>query len=92
MLHLNYKTKELISEEEKSQEEVSYAVESQKLQYQSNLLATQRYLSEAKKNLGDVKTEYPLDFEKIVTLTNNIEALEKGLEVLKNLGKELGFE
>lgn len=65
MLHLNYKTKELISEEEKSQEEeVSYAVESQKLQYQSNLLATQRYLSEAKKNLGDVKTEYPLDFEK----------------------------
>ena len=92
MLHLNYKTKELISEEKKSQEEVSYAVESQKLQYQSNLLATQRCLSENKKSLGDAKTEYPLDFQKIAALTNNIEALEKGLEVLKNLGKELGFE
>ena len=75
---MNYKTKELISEEQKSQEEILYAVESQKLQYQSDLLATQKYLTETKKNLEIAKTEYPLDFEKIVGLTNSVEAFEKG--------------
>ena len=92
MLYLNYKTKELISQEEKSQEEVNYAVKSQKLQYQSNLLATERSLSEARNRLKIAKTEYPLDFEKIMDLLSDVESLQKGFNALKEIGKELGFE
>lgn len=62
-----------------------------KLQYQSNLLATQKSLGEAQKELADAKTEYPLDFKKVIKLKDTVESLEKGLEALKELGKELGF-
>lgn len=89
---LNYKEQKLLSEEQKSQKEVEYAVKSTKLQYQSNLLATQSALDEAKKKLNDLKCEYPLNFEEVINTTNEVESLEKGLATLQSLGKELGFE
>jgi hypothetical protein len=49
-------------------------------------------LDDAKKNLAEAKTEYPIDFKKIVELHNSVESYEKGLEVLKEIGEELGFE
>lgn len=62
------------------------------LQYQSNLLKTQQSLDDAKKNLAEAKTKYPLDFKEIVGLYNSVEGYEKGLKILKEIGKELGFE
>lgn len=71
---------------------MEYAVKSTKLQYQADLLKTQQSLDEAKKNLAEAKTEYPMNFEKVVNLYNEVESYEKGLKVLKEIGKELGFE
>lgn len=76
----------------KVQKDVEYAVKSTKLQYQADLLKTQQFLDEAKKNLAEAKTEYPMSFEKVVNLYNEVESYEKGLTVLKEIGKELGFE
>lgn len=39
-----------------------------------------------------VKQEYPLNFEAVMNVITEVESLEKGLEALKDLGKELGFE
>ena len=63
-----------------------------KLQYQANLLATQSALDEAKKELSDLKCAYPFDFEEVINTTDEVESLKKGLDTLKLLGKELGFE
>lgn len=89
---LNYKEQKLLSEEQKSQKEIEYAVKSTKLQYQANLLATQSALDKAKKKLSDLKCAYPLDFEEVINTADEVESLEKGLDTLKSLGKELGFE
>lgn len=91
-MKLNYKEQKLISEEQKTSSEIEYAVKSQKLQYQANLLATQSALDEAKKKLNDLKCEYPLNFVEVINVTNEVESLEKGLATLQSLGKELGFE
>lgn len=91
-MKLNYKEQKLLSAEEQSQQVIEYAVKSTKLQYQANLLATQKSLEEAKNELAEAKTEYPLDFGKVVSLQDSVESLEKGLKALKNLGKELGLE
>lgn len=90
-MRLNYKEQKLLSEEEKSQKDVEYAVKSTKLQYQSNLLATQQSLETAKNELAEAKTEYPLDFNLVVSLMDKVESLEKGLKALNDLGKELGL-
>lgn len=42
--------------------------------------------------LAEVKTEYPLDFGKVVSLQDSVESLEKGLKALENLGEELGLK
>ena len=89
---LDYKEQKLLSEEQKSQKEIEYAVKSTKLQYQANLLATQSALDEAKKKLSDLKCAYPFDFEEVISTADEVESLKKGLDTLKSLGKELGFE
>lgn len=33
-----------------------------------------------------------MNFERVVNLYNEVESYEKGLKVLKEIGKELGFE
>jgi hypothetical protein len=48
-------------------------------------------LAEAKDKLKSLKQEYPIDFQKIVDVTNNIRDLEDGVKILNALRKELGF-
>lgn len=91
-MKLNYREKKLLLAGEQSQQAIEYAVKSTKLQYQANLLATQKSLEEAKNELAEAKTEYPLDFGKVVSLQDSVESLEKGLEALENLGEELGLK
>jgi hypothetical protein len=48
-------------------------------------------LGEAKQQLKDLKTEYPLDIEAIVEKSLNIRDYEDGIEIILSLQKEFGF-
>ena len=90
-MKINYKTKTLISPEEKESKEVEYMVGLAKLQFEADLLETRKALEESKAELADLKTEYPLDVTKIIKCQVEIEALEDGINRMNALGKELGF-
>lgn len=90
-MKIDYKKKVLLSSEEVDNSKVEFAVEDTKLQLESSLLATKRSLAEAKDKLKSLKQEYPIDFQKIVDVTNTIRDLEDGVKILNALRKELGF-
>lgn len=90
-MKINYKEKALLSSEENTQKEVEFMVEDQKLQFQSDLLATKRELATAKARVEDLKTEYPLNVEAIIEAQLEQEALEDGLKRMEALKKEFGF-
>lgn len=87
---INYKEKKVLSDNDSK--DVQYAVESQKLQYQSNLLATRSALAEQNKILEDLKCQYPLDFEALSCAYSKVQSLTKGIQFLDKLGKDLGFK
>ena len=88
-MKINYKEKTLIQGE--NQKEVEFLVEDQKLQLQSDVLATKRDLAAAKMQLDDLKTDYPLDIDAIIATQLKIEALEDGLTRLSKLQEELNL-
>ena len=90
-MRINYKEKKLLSQEETNSQEVAFAVEDAKLQLQSDILATKKSLEAKKSELQDAKTAYPLNVEKIISLSSEIEGYEDGLKKLKSLQEELGF-
>ena len=90
-MKIDYKKKVLLSSEEVDESKVEFAVEDTKLQLESSLLATKRSLAEAKEKLKSLKQEYPINFQKIVDVTNNIRDLEDGIKTLNSLKKEFGF-
>ena len=90
-MKINYKKKELLSQEETSMKEVEFAVEDAKLQLQSDILATKKSLENSKAALQDAKNTYPLDTARISNLISEVEGFEKGIKVLEDLQKEFGF-
>ena len=90
-MKINYKEKALLSSEENTQKEVEFMVEDQKLQFQSDLLATKRDLATAKAKVEDLKTDYPLDLGAIIEAQLEVEALEDGLLRMEKLQEEFGF-
>lgn len=90
-MKVDYKTKKLLSEEQVAKSQVDYAVESTKLELQSNLLATKKSLEEAKAELDSLKKDYPLDLEAIVEVSLKVRDYEDGLKIIEALQKEFGF-
>ena len=90
-MKINYKEKALLSPEDNAQKEVEFMVEDQKLQFQSDLLATKRDLATAKAKVEDLKTDYPLDLGAIIEAQLEVEALEDGLSRMEKLQEEFGF-
>ena len=90
-MKINYKEKALLSSQENTQKEVEFMVEDQKLQFQSDLLATKRDLATAKAKVEDLKTDYPLDLGAIIEAQLEVEALEDGLSRMEKLQEEFGF-
>ena len=91
-MKINYKEQKLISEETKTKEELSVYIQKTDLELQSALLATQQSVIETELKLADAKTEYPLNIEKILCLTSELESLQNGIECLKKLRNEYGFK
>ncbi len=90
-MRINYKKKEVLSQEESSTQDVQYAVESAKLQLASDILATKKSIQSIEVKLQEAKTEYPLDTQKIVDLKTTLESFQKGLKSLEELKDELGL-
>lgn len=91
-MKINYKTKQLISQEESETQDVQFAIDKAKLQLQSDILATRKSLADKKKEIEEAKTECPLDSLKIISLISEAEGFENGLKKLAELQKELGLE
>ena len=90
-MKINYKEQKLISEETKTKEELSVYIQKTDLELQSALLATQQSVIETELKLADAKTEYPLNIEKVLGLTAELESLKNGIECIEKLRKEYGF-
>lgn len=90
-MRLNYKTKELLSQETVNTQELEFAVEKTALSLSSSILATREALSGARARLDELKTTYPLDLKAIMDTLSEIEGYQKGLDRLKSLKAELGL-
>lgn len=86
---IDYKNKSFIDYEAKLGEEIEYMVEDTKLTVEREILDTKRALKAAEAVLADLKTEYPLNIERIVDMTEEIENHKKYLKVVEGLKKEL---
>ncbi len=90
-MKLNYKEKKLLSEEEKSQKDIEFAVDSTKLQLYADILTTKHGISEVENELREIKTTYPFDTEKYIEKVSELDGLKDGLNKLEELKKEFGF-
>lgn len=90
-MKVDYKTRQLLSEESVSKTQVEYAVDSTKLELQSNLLATKKSLAEAEQTLKELKSIYPLDVQSIVETMLVIRDYKNGIEIIESLQKEFNF-
>lgn len=91
-MKVDYKNKKVLSEEAVENSQVEYAVESTKLELQSALLATKKSLEEAKSQLKDLKSDYPIDIEAIVKKQLEVRDYTNGVEIIESLQKEFGFK
>ena len=90
-MKIDYKNKKLLTQEEKAMKDVEYMVKVSNLKFQSDVLATQKALEEAKSKYEDLKTDYPLDCAAIIKAKDEVKAWQNGYDSLIELGKELGF-
>ena len=88
-IKINYKSKEILTPN--ITKEVSFMVEETDLNLQQDVIATKRELKSKERELEEVKSTYPLDVQKYLSLRNEIESIKKGLLDVKELQEELGF-
>ena len=88
---LKYKELLLKSQEEKSQEEIQYAVEQAKLKLDASILETKKSLSSAKKQLQESIESMGCRFdpERIINAKMEVKGWTDGLYQLEELKKEL---
>ena len=77
------------SQEEKDQQDIQYKVEETRQQLQADLLASNRSLATNKRKLQELKSEYPLKTQDIISLEVTIEGQIEGIKRLKALEAEL---
>lgn len=90
-MRINYKDKKLVSEEQKSQQDIEFAVENAKLQLCSDILATKQELATKEAMLAEAKTDVPLNTERLINLMADIEGYKDGVKKLEALKKEFNF-
>ena len=91
-MKLDYKNRKPLSSEVQDQKEVEFAVQNTKLQFEADKLATQRAIAEYKEKLDNLKSDYPINIQAIITTQEDLKNLEAGLKAIKDLQKELGLE
>ena len=91
-IRINYKDKKLMSATETDELVVQSCIEESNLQWLADKSKTTQSLNIKKRELTEAKSTFPLDCVKIVKLTEEVEALNAGIECLNKLGEELGFK
>ena len=91
-MKLDYKNRKPLSSEAQDQKEIEFAVQNTKLQFEADKLATQRAIAEYKEKLDNLKSDYPINIQAIITTQEDLKNLEAGLKAIKDLQKELGLE
>ncbi len=86
---MKYKELMMKSQEQLEVEALNYMVEDNKLQLELDLKATSRSLTEGQRNLVALKSKEILDTKAILDQIEDIEAMERAIEVIKALIKEL---
>ena len=88
---IDYKNKKLLNQEEKSTQDVQFMVSQTELNMQQDALATMQALYAKKKDLENLKLNYPFDMEKYIKLRGEIKSLQEGLDAIAEVQKEFGF-
>ena len=91
-MKIDYKNRKPLSSEAKDQKEVEFAVQNTKLQFEADKLATRRAIAECKETLDNLKSDYPINIQAIVTAQEELKNLEAGLKAIETLQEELGLK
>lgn len=74
---------------EKKEQEIVFQVRKAKAKLDADILATEEKLAARQEELARQKANYPLDPYAVVTLTDEVEALQRGIKKLTELKDEL---
>jgi hypothetical protein len=74
---------------EKKEQEIVFQVRKAKAKLEADILATEERLAARQEELARQKANYPLDPHAVVTLTDEVEALQRGIKKLTELKDEL---
>ena len=91
-MKLDYKNRKLLSSEAQDQKEVEFAVQNTRLQFEADKLATKRAIAEYQEKLDNLKSDYPIDIQEIITTQEYLKNLQAGLEAIVDLQKQLGLD
>ena len=91
-MKLDYKNRKQLSSEVQDQKEVEFAVQNTRLQFEADKLATKRAIAEYQEKLDNLKSDYPIDIQEIITTQEYLKNLQAGLEAITTLQKELGLD
>ena len=91
-MKLDYKNRKQLSSEVQDQKEVEFAVQNTRLQFEADKLATKRAIAEYQEKLDNLKSDYPIDIQEIITTQGELKNLQAGLEAIIALQKELGLD
>ena len=87
--HLTYLERLKQPSTERDIEELQHQSDSAKLQLESDILATKKSLKNAERELEASKSAVPFNVENISNKKDEVDALQRGLEYLKELHTEL---
>ena len=91
-MKLDYKNRKPLSSEAQDQKEVEFAVQNTRLQFEADKLATKRAIAEYQEKLDNLKSDYPIDIQEIITTQEYLKNLQAGLEAIVDLQKQLGLD
>ena len=91
-MKLDYKNRKPLSSEAQDQKEVEFAVQNTRLQFEADKLATKRAIAEYQEKLDNLKSDYPIDIQEIITTQEYLKNLQAGLEAITDLQKQLGLD
>ena len=91
-MKLDYKNRKQLSSEVQDQKEVEFAVQNTRLQFEACKLATKRAIAEYQEKLDNLKSDYPIDIQEIITTQEYLKNHQAGLEAIVDLQKQLGLD
>ena len=91
-MKLDYKNRKPLSSEAQDQKEIEFAVQNTRLQFEADKLATKRAIAEYQEKLDNLKSDYPIDIQEIITTQEYLKNLQAGLEAIVDLQKQLGLD